>query len=182
MNLRRHDAAELRRFLTAIDAALALPASIVVIGGSALALGHGVAAATSDIDTYESRLDAIATAADRARTVTGLAIPIENSRIAQVPPGYEERLQRALPELTRLEVWVLEAHDLAASKLLRGNEHDRQQLLELHRAVELDLGTLIARFHDLLAEHVGDLTEPRWSLHHFVREVWGEIAALEVQP
>jgi hypothetical protein len=182
MSLQQHGAPELTRFLSALDEALDSSASIVVIGGSALVLGYGVSAATSDIDTYNSRLDLIEPAAARARMVTGLLIPIANSGIAQLPPDYEDRLIRVLPELEHLEVWVLDAHDLAASKLVRGNEHDRQQLQQLHESVGLELETLVARFQSLLAEYVGDSTEPRWSLFHFVDGVWGEIAALDLKP
>ena len=126
MKLRRYDAGELTRFLTALDQQLGHRAVIVLIGGSALALGHGVPAVTNDIDTYESSAHKLAAAAARARTHVGLAIPLGDSSIAQLPPGYEDRAFRALPALRFLEVWVAEAHDLAASKLLRGDEHDRQ--------------------------------------------------------
>jgi hypothetical protein len=84
-----------------------------------------------------------------------------------------------MPELARLRVSVVEAHDLAASKLLRGNEHDRQQLAQLHGLVGLDLPTLVSRFVDLLLDYVGDPTEPRLALRYFVEEVWGELAAIE---
>jgi hypothetical protein len=40
-----------------------------------------VAAATNDIDTYESRTDLLEEAASVARRVTGLEIPIANSGI-----------------------------------------------------------------------------------------------------
>jgi uncharacterized nucleotidyltransferase DUF6036 len=87
-----------------------------------------------------------------------------------------------MPELERLAIWVLDPYDLAASKLLRGNDHDRQQLRELHRLIGLDLPVLVARFNELLDDYVGDPREPRWSLYHLVGELWGEIAALDVVP
>jgi hypothetical protein len=179
MTFIRYEADELRRFLIAVDAALEVPASIVVIGGSALALGYGGTATTSDIDTYESHLAAIDKAAERARAETGLSIPIRNSAIAQLPSHYERRLVRMLPALSNLLVRVVDAHDLAASKLVRGNEHDRQQLRQLHDLVRLDLATLIERFDDVLEQYVGDPTEPRLSLRYFVEEVWGEMAAID---
>ena len=72
MSLPRFDAAEMKRFLVALDDALDSRVRIVVIGGSALSIGYGVAAATNDIDTYESRIDLLAEAAREARRVTGL--------------------------------------------------------------------------------------------------------------
>jgi hypothetical protein len=80
-----------------------------------------------------------------------------------------------------LTVFVVDAHDLAASKLLRGNDHDRQQLAELHERETLDQELLIRRFTELLAEFVGDPTEPRWALVHFVEEVWGEVDAVPLR-
>jgi uncharacterized nucleotidyltransferase DUF6036 len=76
MTARRHDSADLRRFLRAVDDALGAPVSILVIGGSSLLLAYGVASATHDIDTYDSPTDLLADAAERARTATGLPIPI----------------------------------------------------------------------------------------------------------
>ncbi len=116
MSLTRFDTAEIVRFLVALDDALASRLRVVVIGGSALALGYGVAAATSDVDTDESRNDLLDEAARVARQVTGLSIPIANSGIAQFPPGYDDRLVRVLPDLAHLELWVLDAHDLAAKQ------------------------------------------------------------------
>lgn len=177
----RFEATELRRFLTAVDEALAGPARIIVIGGSALALSYGVRSVTNDIDTIDSDLRAVTEAAVTAREKTGLAIPIQHASVAQMPPGYDARLQRLLPELERLEVWAVDAYDLVASKLLRGNDHDRQQLMELHDLITLELERVIERVGALLEQLVGDPTEPRWALHHFVGAIWGDLAADEAK-
>jgi len=116
---------QIELFLRVLDEALERSAEITIIGGSALALGYGVASVTNDIDTFESDLGDVAVAAEEARRSTGLEIPIANSTVAQLPEGAELRRRRILEELTTLNVFVLDPHDLAASKLLRGNEHDR---------------------------------------------------------
>jgi hypothetical protein len=85
-----------------------------------------------------------------------------------------------LPHLSKLELYVLDRYDLAVSKLIRGNEHDRQQLGELHALTPLDLTTLVARFGELMADFVGNPTEPWWALRHFVAETWGELAAADI--
>lgn len=209
MKLKRHEAAELERFLVAVDRALTRRVSLIVIGGSALSLGYGITSVTtdidiyggpaatvglntSDIDTYGNRtasahdgragLDAIQEAARIARADTDLDIPIAESTIAQLPDGFETRLVRVLPDLEHLELWVPEVYDLAAAKLLRGNDHDRQQLAELNHLVRLDRSTLIERFNLLLENYVGDPLEPRWSLYHLVTEIWGEVAAVDLRP
>ena len=179
--MKRFAPEQLRRFLEVVDGHLDQSAEITLIGGSALAIGYGVGRATNDIDTYESELRAVEHAAHLARATTGLQIPIANSTVAQVPAGAEDRRRRVLKSLTRLVVFVVDPHDLAASKLLRGNEHDRAQLAELHSLEPLFQDVLVARFADLLIDYVGDPTEPRWALVHFVEETWGELAGLEAR-
>lgn len=172
---------QIERFLRVLDEALARSAEITIIGGSALALGYGVASVTNDIDTFESDLGDVAVAAEEARSSTGLEIPIGNSTVAQLPEGAELRRRRILEELTNLRVFVLDPHDLAASKLLRGNEHDRSQLRDLHALEPLSLELLLERYVNLLANHVGDTREARWAIVHFVEEVWGELAGVEAR-
>lgn len=89
---------------------------------------------------------------------------------------------RVLPDLEHLELWVPEVYDLAAAKLLRGNDHDRQQLAELNHRVRLDRSTLIDRFNLLFENYVGDPLDPRWALYHLVTEIWGEVAAVDLRP
>lgn len=108
MPLPRYAVDDLTRFLEALDDALPAPAKLVVLGGSALVLGYDGTASTSDIDTYESRPEKIADAAEAARVRTGLNIPIADSTIAQVPHGFVDRLVRVLPHLTKLTIHVLD--------------------------------------------------------------------------
>ena len=75
---------------------------------------------------------------------------------------------------------VLDRHDLAASKLVRGNEHDRQQLAQLHARAPLDHDVLVERSRELFGDLVGDPTESWWALRHFVGETWGELAAADI--
>ena len=180
--MRRFSPSEIETFLFAVDDALEDRARLTVIGGSALTLGYAVEVFTNDIDTYSSDLERVNRAAAVARKKSELPIPLANSSIAQVPSGFEQRLKRVLPSLQRLEVWVLDPYDLAVSKLLRGDEHDRQQLVALHEQVQFDKTALVSRFMELMADYVGDPTEPRWALFHFVDELWGELAALPFKP
>jgi hypothetical protein len=182
MALRRFDATELTTFLRAVDHELSIPITIVLIGGSALSLGYGTATSTSDIDTYGSMVAELEAAAALARVTTGLPVGIADSTIAQLPTGYEERLVRALPELVRLTVLIVDAHDLAASKLLRGNDHDRQQLKRLHDLAPLDRALLNERFDDLLRDVVGDTIEARWARYHLICELWTSLDADDVDP
>lgn len=180
--MKRFTPTEMIQFLEAVDRLVETPVALVIIGGSALALGYGVSAATTDIDTFGADVEDVQRAAALAREQTGLAVAVGPSVVAQLPDGYRERLNRVIPHLTKLHLWVLDRYDLAASKLLRGVDKDRQQLRQLHELVPFDRDTLVQRFQDLLGDYVGDPTEPRWSLYFFVEELWGELDALALRP
>jgi hypothetical protein len=139
---------QLKEFLEAIDAALDRPAEVVVIGGSAAALHYGVARATRDIDTWTNVAPALAAAADEARTATGLDVPLQKSGVADAPVDFESRLERVLPDLTRLKVLVPERHDLVLMKAVRCYEHDLATIAEIHAHSPLDADVLVRRFRD----------------------------------
>jgi hypothetical protein len=165
---------DLRRFLEAMDAALTECVPILIIGGSAAALGYDVDTTTRDIDTLglDERLQS---AAGAARAVTGLDIPIQNAAIADLPWNYEDRLRRVMPNLLHLEVLVPEAHDLVLSKLMRGAEHDLEQIAALHRRHPLDLELLVDRFTNEMSHRVGDPRTLELNLLNCVEILWGEL-------
>ncbi len=146
---------ELERFLMAIDQALAQPVEVIVIGGTAAALHYGVTRATHDIDTWTTVRGDLAAAAATARLATGLDIPLTQSGVADAPHDFESRLERVLPHLDRLRVWVPEKHDLALMKAMRAYEHDLQAIAEIHAHSPLDLDTLVGRFQDEMTP-IGD--------------------------
>lgn len=61
-----------------------------------------------------------------------------------------------MPHLERLAIWVLEKHDLALSKIVRGDEHDMQHIEALHEAAPLDRDVLIERFLSEMSAAIGD--------------------------
>ncbi len=156
--MRAYTPAELRRFLGAVDRALAGPAEVVVIGGAAAAIEYGVATGTRDIDTWTRVHADLAAAAARAREATGLSIPFAHSEVADGPQDFESRLARVLRRLKRLKVSVPEKHDLVLMKVLRGDEHDLQAIEAIHRQSPLELSILVARY----SEEMGStIIEPR---------------------
>lgn len=172
---------ELVLFLRAIDTCLEAEASMILIGGSAVAIGYEVDVGTQDIDTFQSDLVLIAHAARQAREVTGLKIPVSNAGVADVPWNYRDRLVPLLPELCKLSVFTLEKHDLALSKAIRGSEQDLQQLAELHRLQVLDFETLVHRFITEM-DHV--VRDPKLLLLSFVvliEELYGESQGIEAR-
>lgn len=171
----RFEAEELRRFLTAVDRHLERPAALIVIGGSACALGYGVALGTNDVDTYNSVDESLLAAAERARAETALQIPVGRSPVADLPCEFEDRLQLVMPELVQLKVCVLEKHDLALSKTLRGNQHDLDAIEELHRLDPLDQEVLVERYMDELSAAIGDPQRLDQNLVLLIRCLYGEI-------
>jgi hypothetical protein len=65
------------------------------------------------------------------------------------------RLERVLPHLDRLRVWVPEKHDLALMKAMRAYEHDLQAIVKIHAHSPLDLDTLVGRSQDEMTP-IGD--------------------------
>jgi len=151
---------QLERFLKAVDDALTGPVDVIVIGGTAATLHYGVTRATHDIDTWTTVDKDLAAAAETARAVTGLDVPILKSAVADAPEDFESRLERVLPHLSRLTVLVPEKHDLVLMKAMRCDEHDLETIVQIHANSPLDLETLIRRFSEEMAP-IGDPTRIR---------------------
>ncbi|SRR6266545_3725639 len=154
---------QLERFLKAVDAALAAPVRVVVIGGTAAALHYGVRRATHDIDTWTTVPAELAAAAENARAATGLDVPVLKSGVADAPYEFESRLERVLPDLRKLTVLVPEKHDLVLMKAIRCYEHDLEAIAEIHAHAPLDLDTLVRRFEEEMTP-IGDPDRIRGNL------------------
>lgn len=165
---------ELRIFFEAVDRHLPARASIVIIGGAAAAF-HRAESTTNDVDTLDAVSADVLTAVEQARSSAGLSVPISASTVAQVPDNYDLRLEKVLPHLERLEVWVLEKHDLALSKIVRGVEHDMQQLEEIHKNTGFDFETLVDRFRTEMGTVVGDPRRIRLNFLELIERLFGEL-------
>ncbi|MBA3393463.1 MAG: hypothetical protein H0T89_12510 [Deltaproteobacteria bacterium] len=146
-----------------------------IIGGGAAALAYGASSTTSDLDTFNAITSELVEAVAQATADTGFAIPVSQATVADVPYNYEDRLQRLLPELEHLEVWVLEKHDLVLSKTLRCYEHDLQQILEIHASVGLSFDVLVERFESEMTNVVGDPARIRANFLIMIETVFGEL-------
>lgn len=172
---RTYGADEIRVFLQAVDRHLTRRVRIEIIGGSAAALAHGAKSTTTDVDTFNALNKELLEAVARAREETGFDIPVSQSTVADVPYNYEDRLERHLPELEYLEVWVLEKHDLVLSKTVRCYEHDLQQILEIHQNAALSFDVLVERFEFEMANAIGDLARIRSNFFIMIDTVFGEL-------
>jgi len=168
---------EICEFLRAVDRHLFAPSRMIIIGGAASAFYQSTST-TNDVDTYEAIAVDLQEAIKKATTETGLSIPINHSSVADCPYHFEERLERKLLELVYLEVLVLEKHDLALSKTIRGASHDEQQIHEIHNAVGLSFDTLVQRFRDEMDHIVGDPTRIRQQFLQLLELLFGEMKSV----
>jgi hypothetical protein len=177
----RHQPADLRRFLRALDDAADEPARLIVIGGAAAVLRGGTVP-TSDIDTFNQVPESVERAAEVARARTKLLIPLAFAAIADAPSNFEDRLER-LPvlRLKNLEILVPERHDLALMKTIRGYEHDLQAIEELHQRRRMNLETLVRRFETEMTHVIADPRNLRLNVTLLVERLFGRETARQVR-
>jgi hypothetical protein len=170
--------AEIERFLRAVDLALKRPATIVVIGGGAAALKYRTDDPTTDIDTFNALGADLRRAIDAARKATGLAMPFEQSGVADGPYDFEDRLLRAMPRLARLTVLVPERHDLALMKTVRGDQADFAKLQAIHDRMPFDLSVLLQRYAEEMGHVVIDPRRLRGNFLALVESLFPDAATL----
>ena len=147
-----------REFLSDVDDALAAThggerIQLHCVGGFAVAMRYGLHRTTADLDIVEavpsSGLQAVLALGGRG---TALArkhrLHIDaGSRVATLPENYASRLVDLFPgSMQRLRLRVPDAYDLALSKLERNIGRDREDVLVIARAAQLDPATLRERY------------------------------------
>ena len=176
--MRYYVRAEIERFLRAVDGALKRPATIIIIGGGAAALKYRIDDPTTDIDTFYPLSADLRRAADAARKATGLAMPFEQSGVADGPYDFEDRLLRAMPRLARLTVLVPERHDLALMKTVRGDQADFAKLQAIHDRKPFDLTVLLRRYEEEMGHVVIDPRRLRGNFLALVQSLFPEAVTL----
>jgi hypothetical protein len=176
---RRFTADEIRALFEAADRQLARPHTITIIGGSAAALA-GAAVTTTDIDTFDALSLELEAALTHARSETGLDIPCSRSGVADIPYHAEDRCER-LPNLTKLDVKILERHDLALSKALRYVDHDVEQLRSVNAVARFDFEVLVTRFRDEMGHAMGDANKHREQFLGLIEELFGEMKRVDAE-
>ena len=176
--MRYYVRAEIERFLRAVDKALKRRATIIVIGGGAAALKYRIDDPTTDIDTFNALGADLRRAIEAAREATGLPMPFEQSRVADGPCDFEDRLLRALPSLMRLSVVVPERHDLALMKTVRGDQADFAKLQAIHERTPFDLSVLLQRYEEEMSHVVIGPRRLRGNFLALVESLFPEAATL----
>lgn len=162
-------------FLTALDSLIDGPISLHCIGGFAIAMHFGLARPTSDIDILptlpnDALTELTRLAGEGSDLHQRFKVYLQLVTVVNCPVEYEPRVIRMWPgfELRNLRLFVLEAHDLALTKLGRNGEVDRQDVAALARAGYLNPVTLRARYQTEFRE---DLIG-RIETHDQTLELW----------
>jgi hypothetical protein len=133
------------------------------------------------IDTFNAVSAKLRDAIDKALHETALEIEVSQATVAAVPTNCEDRLKPELPELERLEVFVLEKHDLVLSKAARCYDHDLQQIREIHDQSALSFDLLVERFQDEMGDVVGDPQRLTSEFLTMIDDVFGELKRVEAE-
>lgn len=96
---------------------------------------------------------------------------IDHVGVANFPDNYETRMTRAYPIWSNVRLWVLEAHDLALTKLERSNERDIRDVMFLARAGLIHQDTITDRYKTEMEPYLTGRT-PTW--HRTTLKMWLE--------
>lgn len=141
-----------RAFLADVDRGLTQPVEIHCLGGFAAAFYYDLPRPTNDLDYIEVvPNEAIAMLQHLAGRGSALAakhrLHFQHVGVASLPDSYAERLVAlAHGVFRRLQLFALDPHDLALSKLVRNSPIDREDVAQLARGVPLDPALLRARY------------------------------------
>jgi hypothetical protein len=164
-----------RSFFDELDRLLGEPVALHCFGGFVLIHAYGVARTTNDVDfislvpsPMRNKLSDLA--GEGSNLHKHHKIYLDPVGIAMAPCECERRLKPLFPGVwTNIELYALEAHDLALAKLQRNAERDRDDILRLARAGHLDRETLHNRYLEELRPY---LTRESW--HDQTIELWIE--------
>lgn len=137
-------------------------------------LGYGWPRPTADIDVCEvapsnAKTEVVSLAGEGSPLHKKHRVYLQIVTMASLPYSYEERLKE-VPKASfrKVRLLVLEAHDLALSKLGRNSDVDIEDVKYLGSTVPLDLDVLRSRYLDEVRPYLagpperGDLTLDLW--------------------
>lgn len=139
-------------FLKEVELGLKAPVELHCIGGFVLAVLYGLPRPTDDLD-YISVIPR--SALPEIESLAGLGsrlcrkhkVFFQNvGSIPDLPESYGDRLTELCFGLSKLFLKVLEAYDLALSKLARNSPKDREDVKFLAGRLRLSFKTLMERF------------------------------------
>ncbi len=161
-----------RSFFAEVDARLGEDVQVHCCGGFVVTQLYGVARTTSDVDFLSAvpnvRSELLQIAGKGSALHRKYRVYLDAVTVTTPPEDYEERLVPMFPGTwRRLQLFALEAHDLALSKLERNFERDRDDVQQLARAGYLRPEVLSERYYSELRPLIShedrhDLTLRLW--------------------
>ena len=171
-------------FLKDLDDQLTEETTLHCMGGFAVVQAYGLKRATADIDViavlpYGTASHLLEIAGKESALRSRHSIYLDVVTVASVPESYESRLTALYPGCWRnLRLFVLEAHDLALTKLERNFERDRGDVEHLARSGYLKAPILQKRYTEEMRPYVIG----RVSWHDQTLQMWIEAFLTETDP
>jgi Nucleotidyltransferase of unknown function (DUF6036) len=141
-------------FLSELDAQISTTLALHCLGGFAMNVTYGLPRPTADIDVCEvapssAKAEVITIAGEGSSLHKKHRVCVQIVKMASLPHNYEERLEEIFSgSFRQLHLLVLEAHDLALSKLGRHSDVDTEDVKYLGQSVPLDLALLRGRYQE----------------------------------
>jgi|SRR5579871_1233134 len=141
-----------RSFFAEVDSILSEDVKLHCCGGFVVTQLYGVARTTSDVDF----LCVVPNVQNNLTQIGGRGSALHQKHkvyldavtVVTPPENYEERLVALFPHAwRRFQLFALEAHDLALSKLERNFERDRNDIQQLARSGHLNPDILRDRYY-----------------------------------
>ncbi len=180
--MRKYGVDDIHAFLRALDTKLPRTVEITIIGGAAIGLVYDGAHTTTDIDLPPTNDEVFWNAVREVTAKLKRPVPVAPVSIYEAPYDWEgRRMLMSVPGVTKLVIWVPEAHDLAIMKLARGATHDFQAIEDIHRSHPLKAKVLVERYYDTLTQKTGSAADFRLSLLALVYRLFGPEEARRVE-
>lgn len=140
---------EMIKFFKELDKLLEERVELTVIGGTAMVLGYASERMTHDCDPWGKIEKMILEKWGDAEKMSGVKISIDTAAgVAQMPDGFEDRLEEVDLKLKNLVIRYPDKYDLALSKISRLLGNDLDDILWLHKQHKLDLDILVERYKE----------------------------------
>jgi hypothetical protein len=149
-----------RSFFDDLDRLLPEPVALHCFGGFALIYAYEVARTTNDVDFIgvvpNPMRRTLSELGGRGSALHGKhKVYLDPVTVATLPDGYEARLKPLFSgSWRRVQLYALEAHDLALSKLERNFERDRDDVERLARAGHIHPEVLRSRYYEELRPYL----------------------------
>jgi hypothetical protein len=162
-------------FFVEVGTRLSQPVELHCLGGFAAVACYELPRSMSDVDYVDvvppdARSEIENLAGVESGIATRFRVYIHSVGVVTLPDNYQERLIGLCPGLFgKLGVFVLEAHDLALSKLERNNPKDREDVKCLAKTVPLKADVLKDRYHTELRPYLTNETK-----HDLTMKLWLE--------